>query len=283
MCWKGRMYNDVQTLTSVRDELQEWRHRLHTLSASGEISSAAPAELTSITEVIAEHLDRVIGALDQDETDFSDISSHLQQQVNDLRLVSLETTFRRLARPVRDAAQQAGKQVELELRGGDVALNRQATESLYAPLLHLVRNAVAHGIEDPAAREAAGKPRGGVIRVSAAVEPDRVVLTVADDGAGLNFEAIRARAVQRGMIAADAVPDRDALTAAVFQPGFTTEKNVNDLSGRGVGMDVVKAEVEALEGRIEVDSVDGQGLTIRLVFPIKSEHEEYPPLAIERT
>lgn len=272
---RGRMHQDIQTLAELRDQLHEWRLALAEIEQQRDTGEGAHAgdgsadtlrDVAAYTGLIAQELERVMTTLDQHGREFSGISAALQQQVNDLRLVPLELVFRRLARPVRDAARQEGKLIDLEIGGGNVPLNREVIDALYAPLLHLVRNAVAHGIEPPDVREQRGKPRTGTIWVTAYQRHGQTVITVADDGAGLNFDAVLRKARERGLIGPDETPPREEALTLILQPGFSTKETVNDLAGRGVGMDVVAREVETLGGTLEIESEDGYGMTMRLAF-----------------
>jgi chemosensory pili system protein ChpA (sensor histidine kinase/response regulator) len=231
-------------------------------------------ELATDTGEISDQLGGFIDGLGEETRQFSKITSGLQRQITRLRLVPLDTVFRRLLRPVRDAARQEGKLVDLRLVGGDVQLDKSIVEALYPPLLHMLRNAVSHGIEAPAVRQARGKPAVGIARIVAVLRHNSVLLSVQDDGAGLDFEAILARGRALGLVAADAIPDRDQLLPLIFQPGFTTGEAATDLAGRGMGMDVVARDITALNGSLVVDSADGQGTTIRIALPTTTSIDE---------
>ncbi|HUI25026.1 MAG TPA: ATP-binding protein [Candidatus Kryptonia bacterium] len=220
----------------------------------------------------ADELAQLIATLEQKTQHVSKLASGLQQQITSLRLVPFDTIFRRLLRSVRDAARHEGKRAELQLNGGEVVADRTVVEALYGPLLHLVRNAVSHGIETPAKREAAGKPASGTVRITAESANDgAVTVTVTDDGAGLDFEAILAKARVKRLIAATATPSRDELLPLIFHPGFSTKDEVTQVAGRGVGMDVVAREIANLNGRIAIDSEPGAGTTIRLDLPVPGD------------
>ena len=213
---------------------------------------------------------QVIDALDRQARQFWDLASDLKAQVSSLASVALEGTFRRLQRPVRDAARHAGKLVTLDVSGGEIRVDHAITERLYAPLLHLVRNAVSHGIETPGVRERHGKSRTGSVRVRAALREGDLVLVVEDDGAGLDIAAIRAKATSLGWVDPQHVPTRAELIPLIFRAGFSTQADVTELAGRGVGMDVVAREIEALDGVIDVESRDGSGTRIRLSIPLNT-------------
>lgn len=231
-------------------------------------------ELATDTGEIADQLGTLIDSFSDDSRQFSKITSSLQRQITRLRMVPLDSVFRRLARPVRTAARQAGKIVDLVLEGGDVQLDKAIVEALHAPLLHLVRNAVSHGIEPPAERQARGKATAGTIRISAQPRHNSVAIEVADDGRGINYDAILAKGRSLGLIPAGATPSREQLLSLIFQPGFSTGEEVTDLSGRGVGMDVVARDIAALNGSLQVESRDYEGTTIRLLLPLSTSIDE---------
>lgn len=196
------------------------------------------------------------------------ITTDLQRTVMSLRMVPVRQTFQRTARLVRDLGKQSGKLVDLTLVGEDTELDRRLVEDIAAPLMHMVRNSIDHGIEDADARERAGKPRRAQLTISARHQGSDIAIAVTDDGAGLDTAKIRARAIANGLITAGdalAAPDVHQL---IFKAGFTTADIVTDLSGRGVGMDVVRRTVEALRGRIDVQTTPGRGTTFLLRLPL---------------
>lgn len=207
----------------------------------------------------------VIDALDQRARHFSQMAATLQEEVKSLRTVPLDDVFRRLQRPVRDAARQEGKFVDLVTTGGELRIDRSVAERLSAPLMHLLRNAVAHGIEAPAQREARGKPRTGSVRVNASQHSGALEVTVSDDGNGIDFAAVRNKASALGWLGAMTSPEE--LAQMIFRPGFSTRDEVDELAGRGVGMDVVAREIESLKGRVTVNSSEGKGTTFRISVP----------------
>jgi two-component system chemotaxis sensor kinase CheA len=170
----------------------------------------------------------------------------------------------------REIAQRVGKRVEVEIRNAEIELDRSILDRLSDPLVHLFRNAVDHGIEIPALRLAAGKAEAGRIVVDARREKDLIHIAVSDDGAGIDLEALRARAVKAGVVASALAEDLppEEVAALVFQPGLSTAESVSDISGRGVGMDAVRATVQSLGGRIELATERGRGTTMTLVVPI---------------
>ena len=196
------------------------------------------------------------------------ISRELSQRLMGVRMVPFESLAERLHRVVRQAAKDSGKRANLDIRHGQTELDRSVLDKMAGPLEHLLRNSVGHGLEDSATRLAAGKEAIGQITVSLAQEGNEIVVAIADDGAGLNFERIRQHAVGRGLIPADAEADEATLTQLIFQPGFSTAEELTALSGRGVGMDVVKSETASLGGRIEVTTAAGRGTTFRIYLPL---------------
>ncbi|MGB3394418.1 MAG: Hpt domain-containing protein [Stenotrophomonas sp.] len=197
----------------------------------------------------------------------SRVSSELQDGLMRARMVPFDGLVPRLRRVVRQAAQETGKQVQLLLEGTHGELDRNVLDRMVAPLEHMLRNSVAHGLETPEQRQAAGKPEEGNITLRLRREGSEIVLEVADDGAGLDREAIRRRADQRGLIEAGAQLDDAQLDNLIFASGFSTSEQVSQLAGRGVGMDVVRNEVRQLGGSVDIRSVRGQGVTFTLRLP----------------
>ena len=197
------------------------------------------------------------------------ISDDLQYSVMDVRLVGAGVLLNKFPRVVRDVAAAENKQVELTLHGQDVQIDRNVLQLITDALLHIVRNAVSHGLEDPATREAAGKPATGQLRISALTERDDVLIQVQDDGRGIDTEAVRQKAIRKGVVtaAAAATLDEQGVWALLFEAGFSMADKITNISGRGVGLDVVKLAIDSLGGRLRVDSVMGQGTTFTLVLP----------------
>ncbi len=192
---------------------------------------------------------------------------NLQDAVLAIRMMPISFVFSRLPRLTRDLADRLGKEIELELQGEDTELDKSVIEKIADPLTHLVRNALDHGIETPAQRVAAGKPRCGHLIVSAAHSGGSIVITVTDDGAGLDREKLLAKAREVGLEASDHWADAD-VWRLIFTPGFSTAAEVTDVSGRGVGMDVVWRNVHALGGKIDIDSTSGVGTTMTIRLPL---------------
>lgn len=196
--------------------------------------------------------------------------TELQRRVLDLRTTPLLRVMETLPRSARQLAEQLGKRVEVELVGAELDLDRSILDRLNEPLLHVVRNAVDHGIESPAERIAAGKDEVGHITIAARREKDSIVIEVQDDGAGIDVERVRAAAIEAGMLHPDLAEDLppEEIVALIFRPGVSTAEGVSEVSGRGVGMDAVKATIESLGGVVELKSERGVGMTTRVVVPI---------------
>ena len=192
----------------------------------------------------------------------------LQKIAMSLRMVAIKATFQKMNRLVRDLTANIGKDVELVIRGEDTEMDRTMVEELADPLMHMIRNSVDHGIEAPAARLAAGKSARGTIRLSAFHQGGSMVIEIADDGAGLNKSRILAKAVERGIVSPGAELDDRQIHELIFAPGFSTAEKITDISGRGVGMDVVKQNIAKLRGKIEIDSTLGSGTTFRIFLPL---------------
>lgn len=196
------------------------------------------------------------------------LASRIQEAAMAIRLVPLEPTFVMLRRFVRETSARLGKEVDVELKGGQTELDRSVAERLLDSLKHLVRNSLDHGIEAPAERRAAGKPPRGRLVLSAREEQRQVALTVEDDGRGIDPERVRATAISRGLIAPDAaLPEAEALKL-IFEPGFSTAREAGELSGRGVGLDVVRSNLMDLGGDLSVASRVGQGTCLALSVPL---------------
>ena len=197
----------------------------------------------------------------------SRLTSDLRDTTMTLRMVPLEESFSSLHRLVRDLSSQVGKELRLIVEVGDTELDKNVVEALKDPLIHIIRNTADHGIEKAEVRAQHGKPRVGTITLSAHQVGSRVEISVADDGAGLNLERIKARAVERKLID-PADNDVERIQSMIFEPGFSTAEKTTDLSGRGVGMDVVKSNVEKLRGEVRLHSVPGRGMTLTLSIPL---------------
>lgn len=210
-----------------------------------------------------EMLSKAVGNLDL-------VTADLQSSVMKTRMQPIKKVFGRFPRVVRDLARNLKKEVNLELLGEDTDLDKNLVEALADPLVHLVRNAVDHGIEQPEEREAQGKSRQGTILLAAEQEGDHILLTISDDGHGMNPDVLRRKAVEKGLLdkdAADRLSDSECFDL-IFAPGFSTKSQISDVSGRGVGMDVVKTKISKLNGTIAIESRPGKGSRIEIKVPL---------------
>ncbi len=208
----------------------------------------------------------LVGGLDRMDR----MVGELQRRVLELRTAPLLRILEQMPRLAREVAQQLGKRVEVELRGAELELDRAILDRLGDPIVHLLRNAIDHGLESSADRSASGKPEAGRIVIDARREKDEVRIAVRDDGRGIDLDAVRARAVARGLVPAALADDLPAadLAALIFQPGLSTAAAITEVSGRGVGMDAVRSTIEALGGRVELETGRGLGTTTTLIVPI---------------
>ncbi len=198
--------------------------------------------------------------------------ARLVEEVRDsaltLRMVQIGATFSRFQRVVRDVSKELGKDIQLVITGAETELDKTVVEKIGDPLMHLVRNSMDHGIEAPEVRVARGKPAQGTLRLNAYHDSGCIVIEVGDDGGGLNRQRILDKAIERGIVQAGQPLTEQEIHQLIFEPGFSTAAAVTNLSGRGVGMDVVRRNIEALRGTIEIDSVEGQGTTMRIRLPL---------------
>ncbi|WP_457600351.1 chemotaxis protein CheA [Hydrogenivirga sp.] len=209
--------------------------------------------------------------------EFETVMSSLDRIVGDLQLAVMKTRmqpvkrlFQKFPRVVRDLARMLGKEVELVLEGEDAEMDKTVLEKLEEPLIHLIRNAVDHGIEPPDERERLGKPRKGTVKLSAYYHGDRIFIEIADDGRGIDVEKVKKKALEKGLITpdrAEKMTEKDILFL-IFHPGFSTAEGVSQVSGRGVGMDVVMNTVSAFRGTIDIETEQGKGTRITLSFPL---------------
>lgn len=237
--------------------------RFSTLQQLSRALNESAADLGGLQGVL-DDLSRQYDSLLQQQ---SRVSSELQDGLMRARMVPFDGLVPRLRRVVRQAGIDTGKQVHLTLEGTHGELDRNVLDRMVAPLEHMLRNSVAHGLEAPEQRRSAGKPEEGEVAIRLHREGSEIVLEVADDGAGLDREAIRRRAIDRGLLGADAQPNEQELDNLIFASGFSTADQVSQLAGRGVGMDVVRNEVRQLGGSVDIQSVRGQGVRFTLRLP----------------
>ncbi|MEO8529597.1 MAG: chemotaxis protein CheA [Deltaproteobacteria bacterium] len=229
-------------------------------------------ELVINQAVLAQAIERA-GREQDDELDaamdaLKNLSREIQEGVMAIRAQPIKAVFQRMFRICREAGDAAGKQVTLVTIGETTEVDKTVVENLSDPLTHMIRNSVDHGVESPEKRIAAGKPEIGQITLTAAHRSGRVVIEITDDGAGINRDRVRLIAIEKGLIAPDADLTNSEIDALLFLPGFSTAKEVSALSGRGVGMDVVKRSIQALGGRVSITSVPGKGTTFTISLPL---------------
>ena len=216
--------------------------------------------------------DAGLGALAKDLSESSALlartTNEIQESIMKVRMVPIGQVFDRFPRMVRDLAKARGKDIHLEIAGADTDLDKTIVDEVGEPLMHLVRNCIDHGIEPPDVREARGKPRHGTLKLNAYHEGNQVIIEISDDGGGIDVQRVRDKAIRMGVIAeADRLSDRE-IVELIFTPGFSTAESVTDVSGRGVGMDVVKKNILRLKGVFDVDSVPGEGTTFTMKLPL---------------
>jgi two-component system chemotaxis sensor kinase CheA len=196
------------------------------------------------------------------------VTRDLQDVGMRMRMLPVSAVFQKMARMARDVGRKAGKQVRVVLSGETTEMDRSMVEQISDPLVHMIRNSIDHGIEGPEARRQAGKSEEGTVRLSACHEGGHVVVEIADDGKGLNRDAILKKALAQGLIDPATTLSEDEINSLIFAPGFSTAEKVTDISGRGVGMDVVRRNIDAMRGRIAIKSVPNQGTTFRITLPL---------------
>lgn len=252
----------LETLLNLVGELVLQKNRLGAIARqTGSLD--AGANLMERVEQLGEALTLATGQLDR-------VTGDIQVAVMRTRMQPLDKLFGRYPRLIRDLARKTGKQIALVIEGGDTEVDKSVIEELADPLVHLLRNSADHGVEPPADRRAAGKAEQGTIRLVASHEGSHVLVRIIDDGRGLSRDRIGKRAVERGLATQqqiDQMSDREVWNF-IFAPGFSTAEQVTDLSGRGVGMDVVRTNIQKIKGSIELDSAEGKGATVAIKIPL---------------
>ncbi|WP_103043658.1 Hpt domain-containing protein [Comamonadaceae bacterium CD01] len=226
------------------------------------------AESVNDIATVQRNMQRVMAGAEDDLVAQARQARELQRDLLRTRMVEFESIAERLYAVVRQVSKETGKSIKLDIEGGSIEMDRGVLERMAPAFEHLLRNCADHGIEMPEQRAAAGKSAAGTIHIALRQEGNDVAVQFSDDGAGLDLERIRAKAVERGLLAPDAQLDADQAFELIFSPGFSTASALTGLSGRGIGMDVVRTEVNALGGRIETQSTPGQGTSFRLVLPL---------------
>lgn len=222
------------------------------------------------SDLASKYSDGNIEALTETLGHVARITSDLQDQIMKARMMPIETVFSRLPRVVRDLAQKLGKEIKLEIVGGETELDRSVIEVIGDPLIHIIRNSIDHGIESPEDRAKSGKPNSGTVTVSARHQENHIVIEIVDDGKGIDVERVRNKAIETGFISAEhaaKLTEKDALQL-IFASGLSTAKEVSEVSGRGVGMDIVRSNIQKLGGIVDLESVVGQGTRFSLKLPL---------------
>lgn len=271
----------TQKVSSFRRAIKSAKDMQKRLATIGEhlreIDGASSGNFAGMLHQCGRDAERVRGEL---ETIFDDVMGEalhvdpivdeLQQHIKQIRMLPCSTLFAEFPRLVRDIAREQGKEVEFKMEGEETELDKKVLEGIKQPLIHILRNAIDHGLETPEERLAQGKPRSGTIRLLAFHRGANVVIEVQDDGRGFDLERIRSVAVKKGLISeaeSEKIGEQD-LQNFIFESGFSTSKFITDISGRGVGMDVVRSQIENLKGRVEIHSRNGQGSTIHTELPL---------------
>ena len=269
---------DLGSALMEQEHVRDQRKKRHDTQMESSIRVASP-KLDALVNLAGElvtvqaHLSR-LAALDGSgelvgvAEEVERLSAELRDLSMGIRMLPIGTTFAKFKRLVRDLSAELGKEITLVTEGEETELDKTVIERLSDPLVHLIRNSIDHGIEPPEARKAAGKPGKGTIKLAATHAGAQVVITISDDGAGLDTEGIRHKALEKGLIAPDAQLSEHQIHELIMAPGFSTAASVTSVSGRGVGMDVVKSNIEALRGSVEVSSTFGAGTTITLKLPL---------------
>jgi two-component system chemotaxis sensor kinase CheA len=269
-----RMTDSKEVITALREQkrgpkITELQVKVDTIKLDNLVDLTgelviAQSMLRQNTKIMALNDQRAYQSLNQ----LTQIVSGLQKIAMSMRMVPIKSTFQKMVRLVRDLARNSGKEVDLEMIGEDTEIDRNVVDELYEPMVHMIRNAVDHGLELPAEREAVGKNRRGTIELRAYHKGGNIIIEIADNGRGLDKKRIFDKAVSSGLIRADAQLSDSEIHNLIFLPGFSTAKAVTDISGRGVGMDVVKRGVEKIRGHLDIQSVQGDGSTFVIALPL---------------
>jgi two-component system chemotaxis sensor kinase CheA len=268
----------VESALVEQQHVRDLRERRHGVDATLNIR-VATSKLDILADLVGElvtvqarltqtALDSGMSALISIAEEVERLTGAIRENTMNIRMLPIGTTFSKFKRHVRDLSAELGKEIELTTNGAETELDKTVIERLGDPLVHIIRNCIDHGIERPEERMKAGKPRRGEIHLSAVHSGAHVLISIRDDGAGLNTEAIRAKAIEKGLLQPDALVSEQALREMIVAPGFSTAAKVTGVSGRGVGMDVVKKAIDALHGALEISSVRGVGTTITLKLPL---------------
>ncbi len=272
---RNRRESELSELQEIYHELIGSVSKMRLLSnetdpVAAVCSSLQLSEVANDVLEVAQQVRDCSRPISEGNTAVSSFIREFRQELVELRRTPIGGLFRRLQRVVRDAAQAECKEVQLELIGEDAGIERSLQQRLYEPLLHIVRNSVCHGIESADDRASKGKNRQGTITLEAKSGPDLFVIKICDDGRGLDYDAIRRRGIESGLLNPDQAATEQELSKLIFHPGFSTRQTTDQVAGRGVGMDVVSSTLERMRGWLEVESKANQGTCIRLSFPLPS-------------
>lgn len=274
---RGRIDQRVQDVGALKARCEDWRRTVEALRHETRSADGFSAHFEDALQEVERFADALLGevgdlheGLEQDRVRLNAVVSRLEEGIRSASLVPLATVFNLFPRTVRDMRLSLGKEVELRIEGEETTIDKAAIEQLKDPLMHILRNSVDHGIEMPDEREANGKPRTGTVWLRGFQSGSNIVIEVADDGKGIDVEAVGRKAVERGLIPATRLAEMsdEDVYELLFLPGFSTKSVITDLSGRGVGMDVVKRAVENLRGTIRVESSPGRGSRFRVTLPM---------------
>ena len=268
----------VQSALAEQQQVKEVRTKHQSANSTSSIRVPAAkldkfVDLVGELVIIQQRLSQTVKS--QDDTELSSIAEQVERLTTDLRdtafsvrMLPIGTLFTKFKRLVRDLSNDLGREVGMTTDGADTELDKTLIEQLNDPLVHIIRNSIDHGIEPPEVREAAGKPRHGTIHLSAVHSGSNVLIQIRDDGKGLDLEAIRKKAIEKGMIEPGTELSEKECISLIFAPGFSTAKKVTNVSGRGVGMDVVKKTIDALRGTIEINNQHERGTTTTIKLPL---------------
>lgn len=261
---KIRIARRLVDMDELFDYCEEWDREVH----AGQANSTG--QIAQRLEFLQGRLSYLRGGAYEDSPRLDFIAEQLESGIRTLRLLPMSTLFVLFPRLVHELAREQHKEVELVIEGEDTVADKRVLEEMKDPLMHMLRNAIDHGIESPEQREQAGKPRSGTIRVKASQTPDSIVIEVSDDGRGLDLDEIKRTALKHGMYREDELADMSAtqVQSLILVSGFSTTSFVTDVSGRGVGLDVVRNNVERLKGMLQIESAPGRGLTLRAQLPV---------------
>jgi len=258
-------------LHSLFDRMPDYWNRLKNGESYNDVKKAMLEEYGSMNSIFDSYESDIKGITNRFRNytqQLGTISSELQEGVMKIRMVPINQIFSRFPRVVRDLQRDLNKKIELEIEGEDTELDKSVVEDLLDPIMHCVRNSVDHGIELPEVRKAAGKSETGTILLKASNEGNMIVIEIKDDGAGIDVQKIRTKAIQKGLIHPDKTLTEQEAFNLIMQPGFSTADKISNISGRGVGLDVVKTMITNLKGNISINSVKGQGTTFTIKLPL---------------